>query len=169
MQAELWTISGLAVELSRDRRAMAKALDGLPPDDENTDASGRVTRRWKMARVFAYLAGSPDGLDGHAERARKDKESADKLALENARTRGEVGLIAEVAEHFGAHIDRCCARLEQIPDALGQFCEPRVAALLIPECRRLIHQARSELAADMAASGARVDGTVDAAADGDGE
>lgn len=169
MQALLWTMSALAVELGKDRRTLAKLLDGLDPDEETTDGAGRVTRKWRMARVFAHLHGSGEALDGPAERARKDKESADKLALENAERRGELAPIAEIADVIGGHIDRCCTRLDQIPDALGQFCEPRIATIVVPECRRLIHAARSELAADMAAIGTAAGRPVDATAEPDGE
>lgn len=172
MQAQLWTLSGLAVELGRDRRAVAKALEGLEPDSEETDSAGRVTRSWRMARVFAHLTGSGEKgerLDGNAERARKDKEAADKLALENAVTRGELGRISDVVEWFGGHVDRCRARLLQVPDAIGQFCDARNAAVVVAEVRRLLYQALSELAADAPASGLAAPAAVGASADTDGQ
>lgn len=153
MQAELWTISGLAVELERDRRTLARSLEGLEPDQSETDGAGRVTRRYRMARVVAHLFTGDAALDGNAERARKDKESADKLALENALTRSEVGLISEMEAWFGSHVERAQARLIQIPDALGQFCDTRSATIVVGEARRLIHEALEELAADGAARG----------------
>lgn len=169
MQAQLWTLNALAVELGRDRRALARALDELTPDDKTADAAGRVSRKWRMARVFSHLMGSGEALDGNAERARKDKESADKLALENAVTRSELGKLSEMEEWFGGHIDRCRARLIQTPDALGQFCDPRNAAVVVAEARRLIYEALAELAADGAEISAAVDEAVDAAADSDSE
>jgi hypothetical protein len=73
--------------------------------------------------------------------------------MENAERRGELAAVSDIADVFGGHIDRCCTRLDQIPDALGQFCDPRVASVIVPECRRLIYAARNELSADMAALG----------------
>lgn len=136
------------------------------PRNENGTYSGPAIVSWLVSRKSGE---DGDELDPQKERARRDKEMADKLALENAERRGELVVLSEVVEHFGGHIDRCCSRLEQIPDALGQFCDPRVASVIVPECRRLIHQARSELAADMAASGTAAVREVDASADGNGE
>jgi len=169
VQAQLWTISGLAVELAMDRRSLARRLEGLEPDQEDENKAGRVSRKWRMARVVGHLAGNSGDLDANKERARKDKESADKLALENARTRGEMAPIADIAEWYGAHIDRCCTRLDQIPDALGQLCDPRIAAIVIPECRRLIHEARAELAVDVRKIEGEDSDEMDAAPDRDRE
>lgn len=147
MQAKLWTLSGLAVELAQDRRSLARKLEGLEPD-ETKGSGARVMRHYRLCRVIEHLYSGPadEALDGNKERARKDREMADKLALENAQTRGEIAPIVEIAEWYGSHVDRCCTRLDQIPDAIGQLCEPRIAALVVPECRRLIHEARAELA-----------------------
>jgi hypothetical protein len=169
VQAQLWTLSGLAVELAMDRRSLARRLEGLEPDEEDENKAGRVSRKWRMARVVAHLAGSSTDLDANKERARKDKESADKLALENARTRGELAAVNEIADWYGAHVDRCTTRLDQIPDALGQLCDPRIAAIVIPECRRLIHEARCELAVDVRQIGGSDSDEMDASADRDRE
>jgi hypothetical protein len=168
MQAKFWTVNALAIELERDRRTLAKLLEGLTPDIQD-DSGSRVTRKWRMSRVFAHLSGGDAELDGNAERARKDKEAADKLALENAQTRNELGRIDEMATVFGGHIERARARLIQVPDVLGQFCDPKSGPKLIGEARRLIHEALTELAAD-AASGAGIDlAQVAAATDPEGE
>jgi hypothetical protein len=169
MQAQLWTLSGLSVELALDRRSLAKKLEGLEPDEEDENKAGRVSRKWRMARVVAHMAGTATDLDANKERARKDKESADKLALENARTRGELAAVTEIADWYGAHVDRCSTRLDQIPDALGQLCDPRIAAIVIPECRRLIHEARAELAVDVRRTEDDDSDEVDAPAHRNGE
>jgi hypothetical protein len=51
MQRQLWSVNGLATELLRDRRTVAKVLDGVPPD-------GYVNghRRWHMATAVAAIA-----------------------------------------------------------------------------------------------------------------
>jgi hypothetical protein len=148
MQARLWTLNGLAVELDKDRRSLARQIETLEPD--KVSGRGRVTRKYRMARVVAHISGSSSRLEVNTERARKDKESADKLALENAMTRGELGRITEMAEWFGGHIDRCRVRLLQIPDAIRQFCDPQIGAPIVAEAKRLIDEAITELAADIA-------------------
>jgi len=160
----LGTANYWAFQLDADDKELRKALEGAEPDGMR----GESQPQFFLTTIMAAL-GSVTSLDGGQERARKDKEAADKLALENAQTRGEVGLISEIAERLGGHIDRCCSRLEQIPDALGQFCEPRIAAVVIPECRRLIHEARTELATDLATLGAAASGPVDTSAEPDSE
>ena len=63
MQAQLWTVSGLAVELGRDRRTIAKQLEGLAPDEEETRRGGAVTRRWLLARVIVLANEVPTFRD----------------------------------------------------------------------------------------------------------
>lgn len=147
---------------ARSLRDWEAAGEGVP---RNPDGSypGPALVAWFVERQTG------EKLDAVAERARKDKEHADKLALENAETRGELGRIGDVTEWFGQHVDRCCTRLDQIPDALGQLCEPRIAAIVVPECRRLIHEARAELAADATAGSAGHSESVAAAANGNGQ
>ena len=50
MQRQLWSGNGLSTELLRDRRTVAKVLDGVPPD-------GYVNghRRWHMATAVAAI------------------------------------------------------------------------------------------------------------------
>ena len=61
MQAELWSISGLATELGMDRRTIAKRLEGLEPDQITKSGSGkRSERRWYMARVFRHINKAKD-------------------------------------------------------------------------------------------------------------
>jgi hypothetical protein len=132
----------------RTLRDWEKSGLGIPRNEDGT-YSGPQLVKWEKTRDRAEA----DELDPVQELARKNKALADKTELENAQTRGEVGLISEVADRLGGHIDRACARLEQIPDALGQFCDARTAALIVPECKRLIREARAELAVDMASLG----------------
>jgi hypothetical protein len=92
MQAKLWTISELSVELDVDRRTMAKRLEGLEPDQNETDKAGREHRQYKLARVVGHLMGKGAGaeLDLDHERARHSKEQADRAAMENEVRRGEL-------------------------------------------------------------------------------
>lgn len=120
MQARLWTINALAVELGRDRRALSRALEDLEPDE--SEGTERVTRKYRLARVIEHLySASPDGeaLNGEFERARKDREAADKLALENAKTRGELAVVSDVVRFVGDHNAAVRAKLLALPAKLA--------------------------------------------------
>lgn len=137
-------------------------------EDREPDGHRGTQPTFYLTTVYQALA-ETSGLNAGHERARKDKEAADKLALENAETRGEIARIPELVERFGRHVMRCCTRLDQIPDALGQLVDPAVAAVVVKECRRLIYEARIELAADTAEGVAADSESVAAAANGNGE
>jgi phage terminase Nu1 subunit (DNA packaging protein) len=99
MQARLWSLNGLAVELGQDRRTLARKLEGLDPDEEKRQGR-RTVRQWRLARVIEHLYRGDGALDAVQERARKDKEGADRLAMENAVRRGElVELNVYIVEH----------------------------------------------------------------------
>src|SRR3954465_9007289 len=85
-QRQLYSVSDLAVELTRDRRTMSDKLRNVLPDGE---VNGRPA--WfMMTAVRAVYLDREGTLDGEYERARKDKELADKTALQNAVTRAEL-------------------------------------------------------------------------------
>src|SRR4051812_15444829 len=91
MQAKLWTISELATELGIDRRTMAKRLEGLEPDQNETDGAGRQHRKYLLARVFGHLVeGEDGGLKLDDERARLAHEQANRAEMENEVRRGEL-------------------------------------------------------------------------------
>jgi hypothetical protein len=146
----------------RSLRDWEAAGEGIP---RNADGSypGPQLVAWYVERC------SGETLDGNKERARKDAEAADKLALENAETRGELGRLSEMEEWFGGHVERARARLIQIPNALGQVVDPRTAGSVVAESRRLIYEALAELASDAASAGAEPAEEMDAAADPYGE
>lgn len=149
MQAELWTLSGLAVELARDRRALARALEGLRPDSEEADGAGRVTRRWRMARVFAHLSAGglePGELDLNAERARLAKAQADKTEMDIAVRGGELLERSRVLREVGDMLASFRSRVIAIPDAIGQLFEPRTARTVVTEVRRKLYESLAELA-----------------------
>jgi hypothetical protein len=114
------------------------------------------------ALVAWYSERGGETLDANRERARKDKEMADKLSLENQLRRGELSVTKQIVSAFGGLVAAARSRLIQIPDALGQFCDARYATVIVAEARRRIYEALAELAADVGAD-------LDAAADADGE
>lgn len=126
MQALLWTLSALEVELDRDRRALAKALEGLAPDEQETDKGGRVHRKWKMAKVVNYLVdrSSPEDLDLDDERAGLAKEQKDRVAMENAVRRGELVDLNVVAEELGRAFTAFRQKMLAAPSKLAPNVNP---------------------------------------------
>jgi hypothetical protein len=87
----------------RTLRDWEKAGRGPPRNPDGT-YPGPAVVAWEVSR---HRPGLEDDLDGEQERARKDKEQADKLALENAETRGDVARVSvmerELSALFGDH------------------------------------------------------------------
>lgn len=81
---------------------------------------GRETR-YDWREVFAWRIADlmPDDLDPARERARKDSEHADKLAMENAVRRGELAEVAQVERVWSDCIAIAKARLLGIGSKLG--------------------------------------------------
>jgi hypothetical protein len=144
------------------RTMQAWTDDGMPRNADGT---------YSIADCFQWsMSGATDGgLDPTQELARKNKALADKTEMEIAVRAGELGVVAEVADWYGGHIRKAKSRLVQIPDAVGQFCDPKAAVIVVAEVRRLIHEALAELAAGRPAVGGVGSGGVGTAADPDGE
>jgi phage terminase Nu1 subunit (DNA packaging protein) len=116
MTSRLWTISGLATELGRDRRTISAALRTVPPDGK----SGRYNA-WRLSTAMEALGGR-DGakLDLTTERARLAKLRADAIAMKNAQMRGELLPFAEVLATNQAILSAVRARLLALPSRLAQ-------------------------------------------------
>src|SRR3954469_227809 len=89
MTRTLYSVSGLATELAKDRRTISRALAAVPPD-------GKVGAHpaWHMLTALAALGWTgrkSDGerLDAEHEWARKDKALADLHEMRLARQRGK--------------------------------------------------------------------------------
>lgn len=123
----------------RSLRDWEKAGDGIP---RNADGSypGPALVAWYVARQ------SGDELDAVKERARKDKEAADKLALENAETRGDVARIStmesELSTLFADHRSNALA----LPNKLA----PALVGLNADQIRERIESSVYELLGDLA-------------------
>jgi hypothetical protein len=86
-QRRLYSKAELAVELEKDRATVGNILRNIPPDGE---LNGHPAYYVMTAFRAVYLSQDGAALDPTQERARKDKELADKTALQNAVTRGEL-------------------------------------------------------------------------------
>lgn len=146
MQSKLWTLSALAVELGRDRRALARDLEGLAPDDEQV-VGERTSRRWRLRRVIERLYARQDEreFDPVQERARKDAEMADKLAMANAVTRGEMIPRQRVLDDVGGYIDGCRARLAHLAPRIAALLDPDAGRRLEPQIKEIVQEAIAEL------------------------
>ena len=100
MGPELWTVSRIATELNATRARVGRIVASLEP----VKKKGRVRYYWLkdvLPRFYgkSEADGSPaNAYDLAAQRARQHKEMADKLAMENARTRGDLVSADEVAD-----------------------------------------------------------------------
>ncbi len=88
------TISGWAKATGCDRHTIAKAITemGIKPDGRVVGGKAAGTETYRIRDLFKAAMGG----DIEAERLRKTREEADKLALANARSRGELVEIAAV-------------------------------------------------------------------------
>lgn len=124
MQAELWSLNGLAVELGRDRRSLARDLDSLEPDKTERRGS-KIDRRWRMKRVIEHLYRNHSVVDPGAEqfdgdqRQRLAAAQAEKHEMENAVRRGQLADVAKVQAAWAEHIAAARAKLLSMPPKLG--------------------------------------------------
>jgi phage terminase Nu1 subunit (DNA packaging protein) len=149
MQAELWSLNALAVELGRDRRALARDLEGLVPD-ESTRKGGRTERKWKLKRVVEHLYRTPasaEAEDFDNQRERLAAAQAEKFEMENALRRGELAEASKVQSAWADHIAAARAKLLAMPSKLGpqltHIADPNVVQARI---RVEVNAAISELA-----------------------
>lgn len=168
MQSKLWTLSALAVELGRDRRSLARDLEGLDPDESSTQGK-RVDRRWRMARVFDHLMQSSGDLDLSQERARLAKAQADKTEIENEVRAGRLVEISQVINDVGAMHIAFRSRVLAIPDAVGQLLDAETSRIVVPAIRCAVHEALAELSQYRPGSPGAVGGNGRAAAEPDCE
>lgn len=88
MARRLYSKSELAIELEKDRQTIGNALQNVRADGEK----GAFPAYYMMTAVRALFikGGKGEGLDANYEKARKDKEMADKIEMANMVARGEL-------------------------------------------------------------------------------
>lgn len=112
---------------------------GCPVKERNARGGIAKLNLADMARHRIMTAQGRD-RDPVAERARRDSESADKLALENARTRGEMLLLDPVTDLCVGLVTDAKQRLLGLPTKLA----PQVVEVSIPVAERLLEDAISD-------------------------
>ena len=97
--------------------------DGLPVEDRGGKGQSNTydTGECIAWRFNSLMTG--DGFDFNKERARKEKESADKLEMENEVTRGALVLSTEVSQAWGEEFSRVKNKLMAAP--------PKIAPLMV--------------------------------------
>ena len=116
MQAQLWTISGLAVETGFSRRHVARTLTHCAVADKN----GRSNCYWMRDAGPLIYGNESRGIDLREQRARQHKEMADKLEMENVKRRAELVDAGEVAALWQRLTTEVSQRLMQIPMRVGE-------------------------------------------------
>ncbi len=115
MQAQLWTVSGLAVETGFTRRAIAKALTGCPIADQK----GRANCYWLKDAMPRLYGRESRGIDLGEQRARQHRAMADKLECENKVRQGELVDGGAVAVLWQTLTTELRQRLMMIPARVG--------------------------------------------------
>jgi phage terminase Nu1 subunit (DNA packaging protein) len=102
-----WTIDRAADEFDIDNRTLTKALTraGLLAGEDG---------RWSTSQMVQALFG-----DHEAEQLRKTREEADKLALANKKTRGELVELDVVGLVWDDIVTRCKSRIMLMPGKLS--------------------------------------------------
>ena len=145
MTAKLWTISGLAAELDKDRRTITRALRDVPHDGKE----GRY-RAWHMTTVLASMAGGAgDALDLTAERARFAAAQADDREMKNALARRDQITVGEFHQMMVASFGRVRAKMLSLPGKLGPLV---VAAKTAAEAQALIRDGVNEALNELAST-----------------
>ena len=116
MVAKLWTLNGLATELGFAHKKVSGFMAGVPADGQGHGGADA----WLMKTAVSALIHQQTGTDGQKldpaqERARKDKELADKAAMENRVRRGEVLERSDVDAAMIGTFARVRAKLLSIP------------------------------------------------------
>jgi len=117
MMPQDWTLGGLATELRRDKRWLAKLIAdaGLEPVKEK----GRV-KYWRMADVVKAIMGRDQALDLTAERARLAANQAKKLELEIAQIEGSLVPIETAKEALEKQVVAAKGKLLSMASRLSQ-------------------------------------------------
>jgi hypothetical protein len=170
MVPQFVTLSFAAGELKVDRRKLAEAMAGIPP--EGKTSTGR--EGWLLATIARAAFASDGSLDLTQERARLAKAQADAQEIKSAILKGDVALRSDVDRAVGAAFTRVKARLRAVAPKLAPVV---VAATGPAEAQAMIltaiDEALLELAettvADLCGDDGGLVAAAEAAAEDDGE
>jgi hypothetical protein len=146
MQARLWSVNALAVELGFDRRSLSRKLEGLRPTEEETKGA-RTERRYRLAAVFQHLSRGTQH-DGAAPDQMSPKERLDHYRAERecdklATERGQLIEAHEFERAFADAIKTVATALESLPDVLER--DAGIDGRAVERCQEVIDRQREEL------------------------
>lgn len=136
--------------------------EGMPTRKAGGKGAGNAAKINLAEAVSWYHERRAPRVEAEAQRARKDRETADRIALENALRRGEVIEMVDAKRIIVDEVHRCKARLLQLPNAIAQHTPAETRALVVAAADRLVREALEELSSGDT-------GGVDGAAAPDGE
>jgi phage terminase Nu1 subunit (DNA packaging protein) len=128
-----------------DRRAMAKAVEGLDPDQEK-EVGNRVDRTWLMADVARHVFGG-DRNDVSDERRRLIRAQANLAELEEEELRGELVRVQAVEKRWGTIATNVRAKLLALPSRLaGEIASAEDRSVIEEKSRAIVYEALTEIA-----------------------
>src|SRR3954451_17578200 len=153
VQRRLYTVSDLAVELTRDRRTVGDALRNIAPDGE---IRGRPA--WFMTTAIAALYGERTGA-----RERKLQAEAGLAELALAQKRGELASVHVLAEAVDGERVVVRERLLAIPGKLQGQLQPAEVQIVENELYEALEQlsAGSDLVTSLVGEGLSDEGPDD--------
>lgn len=119
--------SFIGVSYQQFMNYVGQADDPVPRQENKkfrSDVLGQWLRRKVEREILVFAGTDPDFIDGRHEKARKDKEAADKLALENRVRRGELVEAADVENQWTNILMRVRSRLLSMPTSLAPLVSP---------------------------------------------
>jgi phage terminase Nu1 subunit (DNA packaging protein) len=123
-------------------QAVSEWIDaGMPCRRKKAGKGSRVTIDPKLAAPWVFSRRQPKG----SERERLAKEQADKFAIENARARGEIVLVGQIAEVFSILGAELAARHDAVPGRVASEFAGTTDAAVIRQ--RLLDELRDVRAA----------------------
>ena len=111
----LETVHYWAHQMGESDKTLRKALEGVEPDGMR----GESQPRYFLSTVFRALMGFDQQLDANKERARKDKEAADKLALDNAERRGDLARISTMEGELAGVVSNLRRNALSLPSTMA--------------------------------------------------
>ena len=115
---------------------------GLPVVERGRRGRGsRKTQLSLRAAVDWYFGENAEHLEADRQRARRDKESADKLALQNAETRGDLARVSVMESELGMVLADHRSNALGLPSKLA----PKLVGLNADQIKDIIEGAVYEL------------------------
>ncbi len=169
MAPEVWVVSAAAAQFRKDRRFVADAMAGVPPDGKTKDGKDG----WFPATIAGRLF-NPEGLDLTQEKARLAKAQADAQEIKTSILRGDVLLRGDVDQAVEAAFTRVKARMRSIAPKLAPVVvtatgPAEAQAMILTAIDEVLLELAGTTVADMVADDAALVADTEAAAEDDGQ